>query len=58
MGVVKGIWVQIDSRLLVLVVAIKTALLAVILACTGVICQLAQLDRQDSIVLLFCGSNV
>ncbi|MFW3113839.1 putative sodium/bile acid symporter family (mazG-like) protein [Mycobacterium haemophilum DSM 44634] len=57
MGVVKGIWVSIDPWRLILVIAVDTVLLAVMLVCTGVIGQLAQLDRRDAIVLLFCGSN-
>ncbi len=57
MGVVQGVWVSVDVWRLILVSLVAAALLAVVLAATAVIGRLAQLDRGDAIVLLFCGSK-
>ena len=57
MGVVQGIWFSVDVWQLVTVAVVATVLLAVVLVATRVIGLLAQLDRGDKIVLLFCGSK-
>ncbi|GBG37152.1 bile acid:sodium symporter family protein [Mycobacterium montefiorense] len=57
MGVVQGIWVSVDVWQLILVSLVAAAMLAIVLAATTVIGRLAQLDRGDAIVLLFCGSK-
>ena len=57
MGVVQGIWGSVDPWQLVSVTIVATVLLAIVLVCTWVTGRLAQLDRGDAIVLLFCGSK-
>jgi solute carrier family 10 (sodium/bile acid cotransporter), member 7 len=57
MGVVGGIWVSVNVWRLILVSIVAATLLAVVLAVTTVIGRLARLERDDAIVLLFCGSK-
>lgn len=56
-GVVERIWTRVSPWQLVLVGVITTALLAVVLVFTTLVGRLAQLDRGDGIMLLFCGSK-
>jgi sodium/bile acid cotransporter 7 len=57
MGMVARIWVSVAVWRVIAVTVVSAVLLAVVLAFTGLAGRLADLDRGDAIVLLFCGSK-
>src|SRR5271156_394617 len=57
MGMVEHIWRSVNAWQLAIVAVVNAVLLAVVLAFTWLVGRVAGLDRGDSIVLLFCGSE-
>lgn len=56
-AVVDGIWHRLSAEELALILAACTVLLALVLLATWGLGRLMGLSREDSIVLLFCGSK-
>lgn len=56
-GAVAGIWQQVDTLSLVIVIATTVVMLAVIMAFTAMVGRAAGLPYADTVVLLFCGSK-
>jgi sodium/bile acid cotransporter 7 len=56
-GMVAGIWNQIDGRALALLIVMCIVLLVAVILTMQWIGRLAGLNREDSISLLFCGSQ-
>jgi solute carrier family 10 (sodium/bile acid cotransporter), member 7 len=56
-GVVAGIWHQISAGRLVTLVGVLVALLALVLAVTSLVGNLAGFSRPDRITVVFCGSK-
>jgi solute carrier family 10 (sodium/bile acid cotransporter), member 7 len=57
MGMVEHIWLSVDAWQLVAVTVVDAVLLIAVLLFTRLIGRLAQLERGDAIVLMFCGSK-
>lgn len=56
-AVVSGIWHRLGAADLAEVLAISTAILTVIMVVNLLVARFARLQREDMIVLLFCGSK-
>jgi sodium/bile acid cotransporter 7 len=56
-AVVDGIWARVDAIDLLALLVISAVMLAIIMLATVAMAKLSGLSREDSIVLLFCGSK-
>ncbi|WP_282780315.1 MULTISPECIES: bile acid:sodium symporter family protein [unclassified Nocardia] len=56
-GMVEGIWQSMSPWRIVGLTAVCCALLAIVLAATALVGDLAKFDRADRIVVVFCGSK-
>ncbi|TGD84631.1 bile acid:sodium symporter [Mycolicibacterium sp. CH28] len=56
-GMTEHIWSSVQPWRVAAVAAVSAVLLAIVLAVTAITGRLANLDRGDKIVLLFCGSK-
>lgn len=56
-AVAGGLWSQVGVADLALLLAISAAILAIVLGANVAVARLANLPREDSVVLLFCGSK-
>lgn len=56
-AVVNGVWLRVGPFDLAVLLAASAAMLAVVIAVNGVAARAAGLEREDAIVLLFCGSK-
>jgi solute carrier family 10 (sodium/bile acid cotransporter), member 7 len=56
-GVVAGIWQQVDMPTLAIMIGADIVMLAIIMTGTTLAGRLARLEREDRMVLFFCGSK-
>lgn len=56
-AVVEGIWQRVDTSDLAALLVISAAMLALVMGANALIARAAGLSREDTIVLLFCGSK-
>jgi sodium/bile acid cotransporter 7 len=56
-AVVNGVWLRVGPFDLAVLLAASAAMLAIVIAVNGVAARAAGFSREDTIVLLFCGSK-